>query len=244
MENNVTTQEEQPLTVQTRQPKGLGFECEVDTKELIIPRAKLLQALSPEVEDAPDIYKPGMIINSVTKDILSDTFIPIFYWQEWIRFNPRNSESPGFDPSFAPGGLIWRSMNPQDPRVREEGSFGPNNEKPLATKFFNFFSLFEGEAMPVVIGFSNYSFPAGRTLYSLSSYAGGNLFDRTFKISTKKIENEKGKFFIMQVALNSNCTDAQKEIAKNLHRDFAFRKESIVIDNEDSAHEESSERPY
>ena len=104
-----------------------GFEEGVTREELIIPRTKLLQFMSPELmdEETQDKFKVGQIINSITKDILPESFIPIFKFTEWIRFNPRDEKSPNFDTLFQPGALLWRTKDPNDPKVIQEGQFGP-----------------------------------------------------------------------------------------------------------------------
>ena len=47
-----------------------GFEGGVDREDLTIPRAKLIQALSPELTEGLEGIKVGSIINSLTKEVL------------------------------------------------------------------------------------------------------------------------------------------------------------------------------
>src|SRR3990167_1466987 len=75
-----------------------GFETESGREDLIIPRTKLLQALSPEVVDGD--MKAGFIINSLTKEILPAEFIPVFVFKEYLRFNPTYATKPGYDSAF------------------------------------------------------------------------------------------------------------------------------------------------
>ena len=112
-----------------------GFEGGVDREDLIIPRAKLMQALSPELTEGLEGIKVGSVINSLTKEVLPQEFIPIFMFKNYIRFNPRSKDDPNFDSEFDPGAVIWKSTDPLDPKVKAEARFGPNGEKPVATTF-------------------------------------------------------------------------------------------------------------
>ena len=144
-----------------------GLEEGVENEDVMIPRASLLQSLSPEIIEDTHKHlnlKVGQIINSLTKEVLPDTFIPIIRFVTWVRFNPRNKEDKNFDPTYDAGATIWRSNDPHDERVLREGKFGPNGEKPLATKFVNFLCYFPGVEMPIVISFSKTSFKAGKQL--------------------------------------------------------------------------------
>ncbi|WP_348260365.1 hypothetical protein, partial [Salmonella enterica] len=70
-------------------PRQRGFESGITQEDLIIPRAKLIQALSPEITEGLGV-RPGDIINSLTKEVLPDEFIPVFMFKNFIRFNPRS----------------------------------------------------------------------------------------------------------------------------------------------------------
>ena len=112
--------------------KPRGFEDNITKEDLVIPRAKLLQALSPEVVEGEG--KPGQIINSLTKEALPEIFIPCFFFSQWIRFNPRNPKDEDFDSTFGAGEIIWRSEDPHDSRVQQQGKWR-GDKPPLATKF-------------------------------------------------------------------------------------------------------------
>jgi hypothetical protein len=147
-----------------------GFEEPIDVKDIIISRATLLQALSPDVVAHGDVFRPGQIIDSVTKLVLPESFIPLYKFTNYIRFNPRNNKHPDFDPAYGPGEIIWRTNDPLDKRVIEETKFRGDDGKtaPLATKFLNYMSYFPGVDMPVVVSFSKTSYDAGKNLLNLA----------------------------------------------------------------------------
>lgn len=176
-----------------------GFEEETSREDIIIPRAKLLQALSPEVIENAKQFQPGLIINSLTKEILPIEFIPVFKSTNWVRFNPRKKDAPGYDPAYGPGDIIWRSNDPLDPKVQAEGSFGANGEAPLATKFINFFCYFSGVNMPLILSFSKTSLKAGRRLLSLAQFSCKDMFATKYKLSAKQEVGDAGTYFVLAV---------------------------------------------
>ncbi len=188
-------------------PDAKGFEgAQMEREDLVFPRAALMQSNSPEIVDnlmTPDgkDIKVGMVINSLTREILPDVFIPVFYFPTWVRFNPRDPKALGYDPAFGPGDVIWRSNDRNDPRVQEEGKFGPNGETPLATMFMNFFSYLPGVAMPVIVSFSKTSMKAGKRLLSLARFSGGDIFAQKYKLGVKKEQNDKGTYYVFTVEL-------------------------------------------
>jgi hypothetical protein len=188
-----------------------GFEEPTAQEDLLIPRATLLQALSPEVVDKvkdPTTQirlEPGMIINSLTKEVLPEEFVPVFKFTNWIRFNPRNPKAANYDPAYGPGEVIWRSKDPTDPRVVEESRFGADGSVPLATKFLNFFSSFKGVKMPVIVSFSKTSFKAGKRLLSLAQFATKDgraldMFGMRYKLTSKEETNDASqKYFVLVI---------------------------------------------
>src|SRR3972149_1970003 len=111
MANELAGKAESALAACSRQR---GFESGITQEDLIIPRAKLIQALSPEISEGLGV-KPGDIINSLTKEVLPDEFIPVFMFKNFIRFNPRSKADPSFDPAYEPGAGVWKAKEPHGP---------------------------------------------------------------------------------------------------------------------------------
>lgn len=211
----------------------LGFEEHTDIKDLIMPRAKLLQSKSPEVEEPvyEGKYRAGQIINSVTLDQVSGVFVPVFKFTNWIRFNPRDRQKAGFDATYNPGDIIWMSNDPNDQRVLSEGEWGPNGERPLATKFLNFFAVFEGDQAPTIISFSNTSYKTGRKLLSLCQFSGGNMFSRKYALKSKMEEKDGNKYFVFEV-MPLGALDKESELYKlayNYHSQFGMQRRDEII---------------
>ena len=218
-----------------------GFESGVYQEDLIIPRAKLIQALSPEMQEGIEGVKVGTILNSLTKEVLPNEFIPIFSFKNYIRFNPRSKDDPNFDADFEPGAIIWRSNDVSDPHVLEQTKFGANGEKPLAVTFLNFFSYFPGLAMPVIVSFSKTSYRTGKQLLSLGKFCGGDMFSRKYKLASHMETNDVGTYAVLKVAPAGDASAEEFAICERLWNDFANKAKDIQVHVEDSNEEE---RPY
>lgn len=209
--------------------EGRGFESGYKADDLIIPRAKLIQALSPEITEGVPGAKPGAILNSLTKEILPSFFIPFLFFKNYMKFNPRQKEDPSFDQNLAPGAEIWRSSNPNDPRVIAEAGFGPNGEKPTAITFLNFVSYFPGIEMPVIIGFSKTSFKAGKELLSLARFSNGDMFARKYKLESRMEKNDISTFAVYKVTPAGKSSDEEFAICENYWKMFSGKFEQIKV---------------
>ncbi len=199
--------------------QGRGFEEPTDREDLLIPRASLLQALSPQVTEGIERCKSGVVINSISNTILPAEFIPIFKYTEYLKFNPRDKKDENYDPAFEPGQLIWRITDKEDPRVAET-KFAEDGSKPTAQKVMNFLCYFPGEPMPIVLGFAKTSYKAGKKLISLAQLSGGDMFSRKYRLQTKQADKEGIKYFVLDVALINKCNQAEFAIAEGLYNRF------------------------
>ncbi len=210
-----------------------GFEGDDDDpSDIIIPMAKLIHPLSPEISDGLPGIKPGSIINNITKSVLPEEFIPIFRFKTFLKFNPRDRKDDLFDENFQPGALIWRITDPSDPRV-EECKFGEDGSKPTALSVLNFFSFFNGEDMPVVIPFMRTSYKAGKQLLSVAKMQRCDMFKKKYRLYSQKESNEKGEYFVLKFSIVGDATPGEYELCESLWKDFSKKEfkvhESDVI---------------
>jgi hypothetical protein len=240
--NEIIEKQETSLINPSNQQRG--FEGGIDQEDLIIPRAKLIQALSPELTEGLEGIKVGSIINSITKEILPQEFIPIFTFKNYIRFNPRSKDDPNFNSDFEPGAVIWKSTDPHDPRVVEEARFGPRGEKPLAVTFLNFFSYFPGIPMPIIVSFSKTSYKVGKQLLSLLKFCGEDMFARKYRLSSVMETNDIATYAILKVTPVGKVSEEEFKICERLWNDFSARSRDIQVHDEDAVEETEGSRPY
>lgn len=242
MSNEVMEKTQTGLT-NPSQPQR-GFEGGVDQEDLIIPRAKLIQALSPELAEGLDGIKIGSIINSLTKEILPQEFIPIFTFKNFIRFNPRSKDDPNFDSDYDPGAVIWKSTDPLDSRVKEQAKFGPNGEKPAAVTFINFFSYFPGVGMPIIVSFSKTSYKSGKHLLSLAKFCGGDMFSRKYRLVSQMETNNVATYAVLKVKPVGSASPEEFQLCERLWNEFSAKVDAIQVHEEEVVEDVEQKRPY
>lgn len=231
-QTDLVTRTNGALAVGSHRPQGL--ENEVERKDLIIPRAKLLQALSPEVSEGQG--KPGQIINSLTKEALPGPFIPCIFFKQWICFNPRDSKHQNYNPLFGPGEVVYQSMDPNDERVRVDREFGPEGGRPKATEFISFVSYFPGVEMPVVVSFANTSYKAGKQLLTMLKFGSKAIWQRKFKLASKAEKNSQigATYHVLTVEPAGDATDEEAAFAKGIWESLSPRKSDIQVHADDN----------
>ena len=202
-------------------PKRKGFEEKISPGELTIPRVRMLQGLSPEVQANPKAFYAGLLINSITKEILTSTFVPIRRMPNtWVRFNARDQKDPYFVPDIKPGGVVWKSDDPKDPRVIEQTKFGPNGEAPPAIAWLNFLCYFEGFTIPLIMSFGRTSYTAGKNFLTMAFGFGGDMFSRKYNLAAKQVTNDKGTFYVLDPTPAGKCSEDELAIGQTLYDAF------------------------
>lgn len=234
MEDKLAVTEEKQLAVPVDAPLGFG---EDDADDLIIPRIKVAQALTPEVKDKKvDI---GDIFNSLTMEVLTDkNFIPICKFNNHIYWRPRNEG----------GGIVCRAA---DGKVGtwEDGSVKYCNQCrkcefdntkqgrdaiPVCTKYINFLGFFEGEYMPIILSFSKTNMQEGKKMYSMAKVARQNIWN--FKYQLKSIERHKGgnDWFVIDPIGAGPTTEEDRAVAMELFNQFAASITTIRYDMDET----------
>lgn len=244
--------------LQKKQETGLapvsrrGLEEPIQNEDLIIPRLMLIQNTPPKsVTIDKKICTPGTLINSLTVlPIALDEkggapFIPILRGVKWIRFNAQDADKPGYDPSYELGAKMWESRNPADPRVKEQGAWGPDNKAPLATKFIEFLCLVDGESMPLVIGFAKTSFAAGKQLTSMAQFSNKDLFARKYRLRSKEQTNDrKQNFYSLAVELIGDASEEEFKRAEEMYTSFSNREYKVHGEEDEAVPAPSERQPW
>lgn len=231
-QTQLATQKNGAVAVMGGRPQGL--EADVERKDLIIPRAKLLQALSPEVSEGNG--KPGQIINSLTKELLPGEFIPCIFFKQWVCFNPRDPEHSNFNPLFGAGDVVYMSMDPNDERVKVDREFGPNGERPKATEFISFVSYFPGVQMPVVVSFANTSYKAGKQLLTMLNFGSKATWERKFKLVSKTEKNAEKKvtYHVLTVEPAGDASPEDAAFAKGIWESLSPKRSDLNVHQDET----------
>ena len=93
----------------------------IDSTDRIIPRIKLIQAISPELTDFPDQAKAGQFWHSVAQENLGPSLkaVPIVIRKSYVLWSPRNDDRGIL--ARAMDGVHWEPANAEF-RVKPKGS--------------------------------------------------------------------------------------------------------------------------
>lgn len=212
-----------------------GFE-ETKPEDIIIPRIKVIQALSPERVDGEAVE--GEILNSLTKEKLNGIpFIPIKQYYTNIRWNPdRNADIRMFCRSFDgrigqddTGSLICEQCKKNQFDNTKTGK----EAQPTCTAFINFLGFFEGNPMPVVLSFARTNYNEGKKLLSIARSMRVAIWNYAYTIESKKVSKDKNTWFIMVPKMKGETSPEVRSLAFELYK--AYENVAIKADYEDTA---------
>lgn len=202
---------------------------QVTAEDLVIPRLEILQSLSPEVEEDKPEYikgaKPGMLINSVTKQIYGNEVfvVPVHYTKQWLVWKARAKG----------GGFFGSYPNPDEAadRVKKEGGEAQGIESiDTPTHLCLLVNRDHGSVDEIMLSMPRTKAKISRQWNSMIRLAGGDRFSRVYRITTQKETNPKGTYHNYVVA---QCGFPAKTIydqATKLYESVAQNKRTIVMD--------------
>lgn len=217
---------------------ALGFEDE-DASDLIIPRVKIIQSLSPERKEKQ--AEEGDIINSLTLEkIQNQIFIPVFKFSSNIEWIDRNQ-----------GGGIACQARDGKTGIASDGSMSLcnsckrnlfDNTKqgkeaiPKCTKYINFFGFISGQQVPIVLSFAKTNYNEGKKLYSLAKVSMQNMWNHGYRLVPKLMKKNNDEWFIIDVQAAGPTTQEERDYGMNLFK--SFRSADLVFDEERQANYE------
>lgn len=214
----------------------LGFEAGFDQQDLIIPMALIHGNIDLSEENAD--LKNGQIVDNLDFQPLPDEFVPLKYFLSFVRKNPEKDSDYGFDPNFEPLSTIWKSTDPNDPRViQEHYQMRDRGEKPFADKCHNFISYFPGLDTPVVLVFKRTSFRCGSGILTQCKIKPGHIFNKKFRLETVKEKSDQGgTYYVYKTRFVGAPSDEELSNAKELF-DLISSSKITVHEPEDDATE-------
>lgn len=209
-----------------------GFE-NMTAADLVFPRAVLMQALSPQVQDTEE-FSSGDIVNSVSNTLIAAreqvrTIVPLKFWHEWIEWRPRSEG----------GGMGERSTDPNSElaKIAHAGTKVKDGEKTVqkVTEYLVFLVLpIDEQQMPdpanmfcVCCAKTNYRH--GRKLLTLARMRGNKpLYAGAYTFNAAKQTNKKvgADYYVFNFANNGW---APQEIYEALKRMYdQYRDQNVV----------------
>ena len=221
-------------TALAEQQEVHGFE-ESRAEDQLIPRIKVINALSPERVDG--ICQEGDVINSLTQeDCKNRRFIPIRQYYSNIEWNPdRGSETRIFCRS-ADGRIGVNDMGSCSCASCGKNKFDNTktgkDAQPTCTAYMNFLGFFEGNPMPVVLSFSRTNYNEGRKLLSIAKSMRQSIWNFAYTIDTKKVTKDRNTWFTPIISMAGATSVEERALAAEMFK--AFESQVINADYEES----------
>lgn len=240
MENKKTElmeQQQAALAESTNVP--MGFEDD-EAGDVIIPRVKVIQTLSPERKDK--IAEEGDIINSLTKERLNGKiFIPVFKFNNNILWRDR-SEGGGIQcmardgrvGSMSDGTLLTCA---QCRKCEFDNSKTGKASLPTCVKYINFFGFFEGERMPIILSFSKTCYNEGKKLYSLAKVTMQNMWNYGYRLDEKLLAKGGNEWYIPVMTATGATSEEDREFALGLYKMYRNSIQDVQFDMDEQAGE-------
>lgn len=214
----------------------MGFEDE-EADDVIIPRVKVIQTLSPERKDK--IAEEGDIINSLTKEKLNGkNFIPVFKFNNNVWWKPR-SEGGGIQ-CMARDGRVGRTsddkvmMCQQCRRCEFDNSKTGKDALPVCTKYINFFGFFEGERSPIILSFSKTCYNEGKKLYSLAKVTMQNMWNYSYTMTEKLMAKGGNEWYVPVMSAAGPTSEEDRAFAFALFTAYRNDVQNMAYDMDDN----------
>lgn len=239
-ENELAVKEQAAIAAQTDIP--MGFEDE-EAGDMIIPRVKVIQTLSPERKDK--VANEGDIINSLTKDKLNGkTFIPVFKFNNNIDWKDR-SEGGGIQCIARDGRVGEKSdgttlMCASCRRCEFDNTKQGKEALPKCTKYINFFGFFAGERMPIILSFAKTNYNEGKKLYSLAKVTMQNMWNYGYVLNEKLMAKNGNEWYIITATPAGATSVEDRAFALEMFKSFRNTIQSVNYDMDDNGTEASS----
>jgi hypothetical protein len=227
--------EETEIAIQNEAPMGFGDDDGMD--DIIIPRVKVIQTLSPERKEK--LAEEGDIINSLTKDKLNGkVFIPVFkfnnniWWREradgggiqcMARDGKHGSTSTG-EPLIC---AICRKNEFDNTKQGREAI-------PVCTKYINFFGFIAGEKLPMIMSFAKTNYNEGKRMYSLAKVTMQNMWNHGYSLSEKLVSKAGNEWYIINPLANGVTSPEDRAYAIELYKSFYSNWNNINFDMDDN----------
>ena len=237
-EMNAVATTEQNTEVSTGMPNvPLGFEDE-DEGDMLIPRIKIIQTLSPERKDK--IADEGDIIDSLTKTKLNGkVFIPVFKFNNNILWKDR-ADGGGILCRAADGKVGVQTDGTQMPcqmckKCEFDNTKQGREAVPKCTKYMNFFGFFAGERMPIILSFSKTNYGEGKKLFSLAKVTMQNMWNYGYALNEKLMSKGGNDWYNIIPTPAGPTSDEDRAFGIQLYKSFRTNIQNIAYDMDEGA---------
>jgi hypothetical protein len=195
---------------------GKGFE-NLEREDILLPRLKLLQAMSPEVTETDE--KPGTFFLNLSNKNVGEKIIitPVMHYRSRIKWNPKDdgggidcSSADAKTPSTAKYAPLCSACSHKDWDNTKEKK---KDQVPSCVLFENFVILIGDSSEPVIMPMSKSQAKVAKKFYSMAALKGGDMFDFSYQMTVVKEKAPTGEvYFNFSVSDIGKKTDEKKRI--------------------------------
>ncbi len=239
----------------TERPDYMGSDAargseEVTIQDITIPRLSMVQDLSPQRKKNNAEYiegcEEGMLFNTVTLQLYPDPvlFVPVYFRLEWLVWKHRDAggglqgvcktqeEAVALVGNHPLAGQMTEKKEPvlevQDTAQHFGLLLDPNSpaEDPHATE--------------IVVSMSKSQLKPSRQLNSQVRIAGGDRFERYYRLSAVQVDGARGEYYNWKVEQLGFVSEAIFDQAEALYESVVSGKRDVERDDKTSQPEEDS----
>jgi hypothetical protein len=171
--------------------KGNAGSEDVGTKDMILPRVDVLQALSPQIKKSDAAFIPGaeqgQIFNTVTGELYgsSVTFIPVLFRKEWVCWKLKS----------AGGGFCGAFQTELEAQTFRQNLPNPDDHEAVETHQHFAMLLTDHGPEEAVFSMSKSKLKVSRALNTLIQIAGVDRFAKAYRLDAIETSSDKGDFW-------------------------------------------------
>jgi len=171
--------------------KGNAGSEDVGTRDLILPRVDVLQALSPQIKKSDSGYiegaEQGQIFNTVTSEIYgsSVTFIPVLFRKEWVVWKLRK----------AGGGFCGAFQTEAEAENFRCSVQSPDDHEVVESHQHFVILMTDNGPQEAVFSLTKSKLKVSRALNTLIQIAGVDRFAKAYRLDAIETESTKGEFW-------------------------------------------------
>ena len=232
------TEEKEKLTVI---PEGNAMEGleNIDETTIALPRVKLLQATSPEVqgEEYADLnLRAGNLIEVISKEKISGEFIPVKVLPSTnVLFVPRNAEGKAALKARK-GDITDKDLEQQGAMlcISSDGKVGDRygacnkcglclfqgNDKPICQRSINVLVMLDN-GLPAIVSFRDTSYKHGSRFISLlrnKALMGVHMQTCKYKLMPTKKTRGDQQWYELSVVVNGKASDEEAAKAYEMYK--------------------------
>lgn len=198
--------------------------------DLRLPRVKLAQALSPELDEGNPQYIDGLKMGNFFNSLTRANYGREFEFTVIRVETPRGVEFISLEDG---GGVKDIDVPLDDPRMQftfdeETGK----RVKPIATIFYDYVAILLPSKEPVQLSFKSSGIGAALDLNSLIKYRQQASFAGRYQLSSDLKAGKVGKYAVPSVTPVGFVTEAEYNFASSLYDSISTRKLERVVEDE------------